>query len=733
MEWVRNITFFCTYSYSTFTNDINKKSRETTSNLRMQPCAMPKKAKSLPPRYLLPGSLADRTNMALPPGRTSLSTRIKLIPPTKPNNCMEMLPNATVEEKTVDDSSPLLPQVVSASDLAKDLTTQKAANIPVCGPPNVELLDPAISSQINAKVVPEDINLNHATSPGAQSSFASCLISPAPNLSFSPLVRDETTLPLLRALYELHESEIAYVDSLKVLSNTYLDDVYPARLSNDAVPIILLKQLLERMLAAHSTIANGLWDILRSKTLSVSQMTVLASRLVVKKGTTSFYYEEYCNNYSMAMRILTNNELPPNKNSLTNDEILIALRNYLELTQPVALKGDLSLTSLALRPLMRIPKYRLLLELMERRLNNEAASKAVRYYLESVKAALKQINDSGRLQKQRVVTEIGPLFGRARFIGDTKLTLDYFGVPQFVGALTVVWVEDSNRVKNADMACILFKSHLMCCDLHLFAMFGRRKHLKVRFLIPLSRCKLCLRSEEIENGLNTIFPYTIKLEIEVGYLHYEVMLVCLTKREHLLWGQHLATFVNEVNGPYELDFSKQDSPQITILPDKIVPSDLFLNDTKTYQENKLNCYFKLPIAVSVVLGFCNVGEHVDPVFAGYINLANTAGFQLEKATVVIRRTTREGLEKMLFHHWSKELPRYFIPSCNQIQLNNNNGCEKSSASAMVIETPSLYSESILPTPEIPLDHGRIPRSSSLELELLANAKVDVQLARLHGF
>lgn len=566
-------------------------------------------------------------------------------------------------------------------------------------------------------------------SPAVQSSFASCLISPVPNVSFSPIVKDESLIPLLRTLYELHETEIAYVDALKVLSSTYLGDIYAGMPTNEAVPITVLKQLLEQMLTAHSAIAKGLWDILSSNTLSVAQMTVLAARLVASNSETSFYYEEYCNNYGFAMSILTDNQTSFPGTSVTNDEVLTALRNYLELVQPVARKGDLSLESLALRPLMRIPKYRLLLELMERRLNNENARPAVHYYVEKVKATLRRINDSGneRSGTMGLNLDLGSFFGRDRLVGNSKRTLDFFGIPQLVGALTVVWIEGQTNVKYRDMACFIFKSHLLCCELHLFSMLRRRKKLKVRFLIPFSRCKLYSNTKDNGNGLYTTYPYTLKIVLESKLLHYEVMLVCLTQRDHQVWAQHLSTFINEVNGPYKLDFSIQDSVPTTLIPNGIIPSDLCLEDDDTYQKHKFLCYFGLPVSVAVVLGFYNIDKVPDPIFAGYYNLANDLDLHKEGRSIFIRLAPRETLERALWNHWSKELPRYFARSIENNRVHKNE-CEYAAASSP--EPSSVYSDSLLASAEV-LSTGMKISETSIELELLAKANVGPSLIKLH--
>ncbi|CUM64059.1 uncharacterized protein PRCAT00001647001 [Priceomyces carsonii] len=477
--------------------------------------------------------------------------------------------------------------------------------------------------------------------------------SPMPIISFSPT---DKSLLLRRfkerkTLEELVDSEQTYVASMTMLLNFYIEPLHITYESEVAQPFKFFELYITQLVAIHSKLLRDMRSKLAGGKI-IDDVTVELAQLVASTGVNTYLYEEYCNIYEDVLNFVKGNNLNQNMLNLNNHWIK-AWEHYLDATQTSTIRMDLSFISLAQRPISRIGKYRLIVEAM---LKHAAKSKheELNSCLSSLKAKLSTINDKSQKSKE---SDISVKINEMLIFDDIQyqfgLCLQFFGKPLLIGSLVGIWVESKHQ-KSTTFGCFLFKSHFVLCDMN----EKKFKKFIVKFIIPLASCKILKNSEEIMDGLQSSFPYLFKIIFEHKMCHYEILLLAITRAEQDIWYDSLNVLINFVNGPYELDFSKNDSQQLITYPSFMSPYDAH---SSISQEVRISCYYRHHIAIYVLVNFYNqrLKDLNHKNSSTCTNLPYRSQANNSEILVILKKNERIFAEFELLEVWSKEVPLIF--------------------------------------------------------------------------
>lgn len=503
-------------------------------------------------------------------------------------------------------------------------------------------------------------------------------ISPIPALTFSPQDKSNATqkYKLQKALEELIESEEHYVVSLTLLLNYYLEPLVSDNIYRCGLPLIIITNLVSMLIESHTTMLQQLRLLCqypRSESSIVHVATEVAKK-IFDIGINVRIYEEYCNVYESVLKIIKDSKHMNSKYKKESNQTWVkGWKNYLEATQPISKRMDLSFISLVQKPISRVAKYGLIIESLSK---YSGTNSSINMYCNLVKSKLNDLNDNSRgfIMNDNSI-KINDLLNFEGTSLGIQLTLEFFGKCLMIGSLTIVWIENENE-KSGTMGVFLYKSHLIMSDI------STRKNMKneIKFIIPLSVCNLFRDPKESDGGLYSKYPYTMKIVFEHQYCQYEILIISINKKEQEIWGDYLDTLINHVNGPFKLGYTSTDGAKLMILyPESIIPYDVSLLKVSTYRKFKDYCYFKTPISLYVMIEFPISQETKQNKYV-LTEEGNQSMFYPQTYShtilIVITKIERATAEINLSSIWSKELPLIF-PS---IQANKNKPTIKKSSS-----------------------------------------------------
>jgi hypothetical protein len=131
---------------------------------------------------------------------------------------------------------------------------------------------------------------------------------------------------------------------------------------------------------------------------------------------------------------------------------------------------------------------------------------------------------------------------------------------------------------------ILYKSHLILTGPKLL-----KGKLQINFIIDLSKCMIIKDPKGNRGGLYIDYPLSFKIEFEHGQCQMELLLVFLTTLEYQEWLEVFDILLNFVNGPYAMNYTRQNEKTLMIYPKNISKSDVLIE--KTSYVDFSNCYF----------------------------------------------------------------------------------------------------------------------------------------------
>lgn len=460
------------------------------------------------------------------------------------------------------------------------------------------------------------------------------LQSPIPKLSYSLVEKDDSyTFQQVKLMEEMFESEETYVSSLKLLLNFYTTPMIYQTESTLGVTLSWINGLVSEMLRVHSLLVERLYqDLIGIDPHNIGpSIDSVCTRI---KETISHYYlyHEYCNLFDDIFL------LSQSLSTLDSSKLRLGGWNhYLEATQPLTQRLDLSFNSLIQRPTARYGKYRLILESMMRNSETKEEGIIVKQTLSMVKQKLELINT-------KTITQDSYLLEKLIDFDMVKLRCKFFGAALVIGSLQVIWLEN-DHLTTQTMGILLFKSHLILCE------YRRNRPFTIKFMIPLAYSKLSMSFDDIDGGLCSKYPYTFKIIFEIGLSQYEVMFAAISRIEYEVWRSNLEVLINVVNGPYAMNYSNKHDGlsvvnRVTL---KINPYDISL--TSVDPQKRSACYFKRLILVRIYNeAYSNDNEYL----AEYFNLDNNKYYD---HTVYLSRHDKVKIEKRMAPVISKELPR----------------------------------------------------------------------------
>ncbi|KAK9477564.1 hypothetical protein V1514DRAFT_368629 [Lipomyces japonicus] len=306
-----------------------------------------------------------------------------------------------------------------------------------------------------------------------------------------------------------------------------------------------------------------------------SSVAAMIGKILQQKVSHIVIYQQYCVNYHNVIQILKNYQ-----NSLSEQQRnwVIGCQNLMHAVEISGDRPDLSLGSLALNPITRFLRYRLLLQELINLTpaeDNPIANQELLISLSVISNALDKVNDEH--ESHRLLSSSSELWTRLHL--DSKVQFDpcYLGRASLCGALHVTWREKDGSIKSNYMGCFLFKSYIAFANVH------KADKYSVKFLLSLTCAGLVLADDEV--GLQTASATSFKLAFEFDFAIYELLLTAVSEAEKNLWEEEIRAhicFNNDLNG-YKWDFSfsekcKQDGGNSTYIPIAVQP--LFVSQNK---------------------------------------------------------------------------------------------------------------------------------------------------------
>lgn len=489
-------------------------------------------------------------------------------------------------------------------------------------------------------------------------------ISPIPVLAYSPSdkIGDAQKFKLQKVLQELLDSEENYIVSLTLLLNYYIDPLVNDESNKCGLPLVIMKRLLLTLIEDHTKMLQYFrlsllppQDIICEN--PIIESSVAFAKKIFEVGLNVPIYGEYCNIYEDVLKLVKeSNNVNTNQKKEFNLAWVKGWKNYLEATQPVSKRLDLSFLSLVQKPISRVAKYGLIVESL---LKYSYSNSGIYLYYNLIKLNLQELNENSRLFKENDPgLKINNFLNFEGLCLGVELSLEFFGKCLMIGSWKVAWIEIEN-VKSSTFGVFLYKSYLVLSDISTRKI---KKH-EIRFIIPLSICNLFKNPKDCGGGLYSKHSYTQKLIFEHRYSQYEILIMSITKSEHEVWLDYLDTLINHVNGPYALgntDIS-EDYQCLILYPENMVPYDISLLKISNYKNVKDYCYFQTPIFVNVIIEFPTFNETLEN---GYVLIEEDKNFiypqtSSQTITITINKIERVNAEINLAAIWSKELPLIF--------------------------------------------------------------------------
>ncbi|KAK6454432.1 uncharacterized protein RJT20DRAFT_58529 [Scheffersomyces xylosifermentans] len=525
-------------------------------------------------------------------------------------------------------------------------------------------------------------NVSHSPAISYPMTFSD-VTSPFPETSFSPRNRLQAQVgfKMFKILEEVFESEESYLISMKILQNNYVEPFMINSKSDIPTPIKLLKLYLNMLVETHTFVLDTFRSLFENP-IDLDRTAISISNVINSHCLYKHVYSEYCNIFENVLRILEDNKKPVSGGNAWNRKWIKGWEIYLEATQPRAKHMDLSFFSLIQRPIARIGKYRLLIDSIYKTIseNNKAVvsniASEVKDKLEYINNCSKEFNANELNQKLNELVDYGGIDA------NTSISSQFFGTPFLIGAVAAIWVEDGESIGKT-LGSVLYKSHLLLVDM---TKGNKSKKNPVKFLVPLSKCKIICNYTEMEGGLISFSLRVIKLIFEIKLKQYEILLHFVSNAELKVWSDYLEMLVNFVNGPYKLDYSGANYDVLSVFPPGLNPYEINLLNTANYAKYKNSCYFRDAIPIHIHAEFATEDET-----QGNIPLASfhNSPFRIRDTDtqIFLKKSERSATESKLREVWSKELSSIF----------SERGLRKS-ASWSALKRTSMRSSTITSSP-----------------------------------
>ncbi|SCU82133.1 LANO_0B05204g1_1 [Lachancea nothofagi CBS 11611] len=443
-----------------------------------------------------------------------------------------------------------------------------------------------------------------------------------------------------RLIEEIVESEIEYVQMLKILQNCFLDVLT----INDYIPMEALNKVVTKILPQHESFSAALNSLVEGSVKRFDESTELnwsdlsltswdhldlcenVGRLLANQALQKDEYRSYVQSYNQVSHLLTR------MGQESQDRLLFAILFRIELCLPKyysrtsqqGYKRDFSFRAMIQMPINRIAKYRLFLESLVyltenpsitdvRRLDHTECDKLtqnIKDYLHDIFEFLQQINEAHvESSKDSALTLIQ---SRLAFdLPEERIPIEAMGPCYSKGCLAVAWpsaeetsytigsyrrtryfnnfykTKRSLKIESDQLGVFLFKSYLVLAEIPSYREKTSINEWPIKFALRLSNCRLIddmnsqMGSKTEDIGMFSNYDNTIKIQFDYDFKLWEILLFCRDAEEFHNWRKELDLFINNVHAIG--DDSKEPSRHESV-SQSTLESTLHFSDSTTFPD-----------------------------------------------------------------------------------------------------------------------------------------------------
>lgn len=442
------------------------------------------------------------------------------------------------------------------------------ASTPATGSSAASASPPALSKDSQTKPA------SHGSETSAKSSVGSSdlwLDSPHPRASFSPkaLLGLETRLQIDFILAELIQSEYAFVKSLVLLSNYYIEPLLLrcSVLRLTCSPLINMAKHIGQLKASHE---QFLTEVCQERTLDAhaSGITALLQRSP---------YGEYSAHAELLLVLVAHQVAP-------FDLCFVGkLQGFLERTQPDELRMDLSFVLLLQKPVGRIAKYPLFLSALAKLC---PGSDAVAGAGTSVAELLTEINQQicSNETRQHSLEQLNSCHD---FSMTGCLRAEFFGLINHQSQCEVHWMACG---RHGLLGIVRRMCQVMVHDFHVTIVDSKNR--SVLYMLPFRCTQFISEGNNCEGGLYSARATAAKLVFATNHCHYELLIVGQTPAVHVKFVEAC------VNIPRQApEFRAGCDADCYVGPD-LARFDINIAVAGVFEANKAYCYFRQTSRIS---------------------------------------------------------------------------------------------------------------------------------------
>lgn len=381
--------------------------------------------------------------------------------------------------------------------------------------PNV--LENSINLAESSTVGLSNLQLSPPASPRPEPGSVSTVgvVSPMPNLSFSPIDKDDSVKShqILRIFHELKESEHSFITSMKLVTRYFVEPCLMRclNLSTTCTPLVTLKSHVEELIDRHERLLATMRQNCLDNTLSAIEQLLTNSCYPEYSGTVKFVV------YLMQVKVVPF--------ELT---FLSQIARFLEKCQPYPRKQDLSVLLLLQTPIARIAQYPLFFSsmLLILRSNPKLA-----HSLETICVKLTDIDMRIGAENVKLDT-IDQMGQNIDYYEKVHKIAHSFGPLTYRGDFVAVTVHCVGWKK---FHTHLILAHVLCHQYHLVVTEIAKKTASnptIRFIVPFSHCHVTENVVGCVRGLTCSGNFATKIAFYNNGLWYEILLVSVEEKRH---------------------------------------------------------------------------------------------------------------------------------------------------------------------------------------------------------
>ncbi|SCU95894.1 LAME_0F13960g1_1 [Lachancea meyersii CBS 8951] len=440
-----------------------------------------------------------------------------------------------------------------------------------------------------------------------------------------------------RLIEEILESEVEYVQMLKILQSCFLDVLT----INDYIPMQELNKVVSRLLPQHENMCAQLDKLVEGSIKRFDESTELnwsdlsltswdhlelcenVSRLLATEAIAVDLYRDYVQYYNQVSHLLTR------MGQESQDRLLFAILFRIELCLPKyysrtsqqGYKRDFSFRAMIQMPINRITKYRLFLESMVyltehpsitdlKRLDDtqcEKLANKIKVYMEQMYAAMKEINEPKSDTAQDLPLTL--IQNRLSFdLPEERLPIEAMGSCCIKGCFAVAWPtmdetsfttgsyrsrylntlyksKRSLSIESDQLGVFLFETYLVLAEIPNLQRTPIYEW-PVKFALRLSNCRLVdvksqVGSELEDVGMFSSYSNTLKIQFDYDFKLWEILVFLRDESEFQSWYKELDVCISKLGERVD---EMRRMPRQESVTQSTLESTLHFSDSTTFPE-----------------------------------------------------------------------------------------------------------------------------------------------------